>query len=406
MNRPQLWLLLVLLVVALSTALQSAQARVPDIDARAALIVDADDGKVLYSKAANRKLAIASLTKLMTALLVLEQVPLQEKIAAAAYAPQPAESKIDLRAGELMKVEDLLYALLLASANDAAQTFAERLAGSDESFVTEMNRKARQLGLKNTRFANPIGLDDPDNYSSANDLAKLTRKLMSDRSFRRIVRTPEKTIKSGDRQRMLVNRNRLVGQYRFVNGVKTGRTAASGYSLVGSGTKKGVNLVTVLLGAGSEAGRDAGTLELFKYGFGQFKTVLPVRKGQRYGSVEVSFKDEKVRLGAARNLSVQLRRGQRVRVVTSNRKKVDQTDRGGKMGTVTVLVEGKNVASTKLVATSTVKRAGLLRKGVYYLTMPVSLILLLVVLAVGGVIAKGRTRQSANGNDDKKMRAE
>ncbi len=383
-----------LLLIAVVFGSQSAHARVPepDIDARAALVINTDDGKVLYSSESNRRLAIASLTKLMTALLVLEQVPMEERIMAAPYSPQPAESKIDLRTGESMTVRDLLYALLLASANDAAVTFAQRLAGSTTSFVQKMNREARKMGLKNTRFANPVGLDDKDNYSSAKDLAKLTRKLLKSKRFRRIVRSPEKTIKSGDRRRKLVNRNRLVAQYKFITGVKTGRTALSGYSLIGSGTKKGVDLVTVVLGAGSEESRDAGTLELFKYGFDRYKTVKAVRKGRWYGEVDVRFRGTEVALMADRNISVPVRRGLKVRVVSDYQKVVSETDRGEDLGTVTVVVGGKKTASTDLVATRTVGRAGMFRKGVYYLTRPLGLIFLLVLLVGAGATYRGVKR--------------
>ncbi len=379
-------LLLAVLVTAIAIGSQSAHARPPDVNARAALVVDVADGKILYAKSANRKLSIASLTKLMTALLVFEQVPLEERISAAPYSPQPAESKIGLRTGESMSVRDLLYGLLLASANDAAMTFAQRLSGSTESFVREMNRRSRQLGLKNTRFANPIGLDDVDNYSSANDLARLTRKLMKIRSFRQIVRSTTKTIRSGDRVRKLVNRNRLVAQYKFVNGVKTGRTSKSGFSLIGSGTKKGVNLVTVILGANSEASRDAGTLALFEYGFSRYRTVKAVRKGRQYGDVDVRFRGTKVGLKAARNLSVQARRDQEVRVVSKFPKKVAETNRGKGIGTVKVIVDGETVADTDLAASRTVERASTVQKAVYYLLKPLSIILLIAVMAAGWIL--------------------
>ncbi len=386
--RRGVWAFVLLAVSATAIAFgsQGAAASPPDVNARAALVVDVDDGKILYEKSANRKLSIASLTKLMTALLVFEQVPLEERITAAPYSPQPAESKIGLRTGESMSVRDLLYGLLLASANDAAITFAQRLSGSTNSFVREMNSRSRQLGLKNTRFANPIGLDDADNFSSANDLARLTRKLMKIRSFRQIVRSPTKTIRSGDRVRKLVNRNRLVAQYKFVNGVKTGRTLKSGFSLIGSGTKKGVNLVTVLLGANSEASRDAGTLALFKYGFSRYRTVKAVRKGRKYGDADVRFRGTKVGLRAARSLSVQARRDQDVRVVSKFPRKVAETKRGKGIGTVKVIVDGETAARTDLVASRTVERAGTVQKAVYYLLKPLSIILLIVVMAIGWIL--------------------
>jgi D-alanyl-D-alanine carboxypeptidase (penicillin-binding protein 5/6) len=142
----------------------------PRVSGRTAVVVDARDGHVLYRRAPAEERPIASATKLMTALVALEQLPLGREVRAVRYDPAPAESRIDLRAGERMSVADLLRALLLESANDAAETLAVRSAGSVEQFVQRMNDEAEALGLRHTRFANPIGLDSPGAHSSALDL--------------------------------------------------------------------------------------------------------------------------------------------------------------------------------------------------------------------------------------------
>lgn len=391
--RRVVWLVLAMLVAAVVWP-QIGAARKPDVDARAALVMDAGDGKVLYSRSAKKRMAIASLTKLMTALLVLEQAPLKERIAAAEYTPQPAETRLGLLSGEVLSVEDLLYALLLASANDAAVTLAEGLEGSTPAFVREMNRRARELDLKGTRFSNPIGLDDKNNYSTASDMARLTRRLLRNRDFRRIVRSHSRTIVFDSKVRTVQNRNSLVVKEKFINGVKTGSTSKAGFSLVGSATKRGVSLITVLLGAPSEAARDAGTYKLLGYGFGMYESVRPVRLGVTYGDVDVKFRDTEVKFVAARGLKLTKRKGQRVILQKDVPANVEETRRGMKVGKLTALVDGERAASVNLIAARTVSKAGIIQRGFYYLMQPWSLILLISAsLASGLAIRKvGRRR--------------
>ena len=149
----------------------------PPVSAPSALVLEASTGDVAYAKQPDRRRAIASTTKLMTALLVLEQTKGSTVFRGARYRALPVESKIDLRAGERMSVADLLRALLIESANDAAVTLAEGVSGSRSAFVAEMNKRAQELGLKNTHYSNPIGLDTAGNYSTARDLARLTLRL-------------------------------------------------------------------------------------------------------------------------------------------------------------------------------------------------------------------------------------
>src|SRR5918994_2776177 len=172
-----------------------------------AVVLDGRDGTVMFARKPDVERSIASTTKLMTALLALERAELDEVFTAPAYSAAPAESRINLREGERMTVEDLLEALLLESANDAAVSLAENLSGSREAFVEEMNDRAEELGLEHTSYANPIGLDEPGNYSSARDLATLTAILLRNREFARIVDMPQAELESGTRPRVVANRN-------------------------------------------------------------------------------------------------------------------------------------------------------------------------------------------------------
>src|SRR2546423_6662048 len=186
---------------------------------------------------------------------------------------------MNLRTGERLTVADLLRGLLIVSANDAANTLAVDIAGSKRSFVAMMNRRARQLGLHDTHYANPVGLDAPGNYSSAADLVKLTLVLRQRSFFRATTNLATVTLHSGSRVRHLVNRNALVREVPYVNGVKTGHTNNAGYILVGSATRNGVTLVSAVLGDGSDEARDSDSLRLLRYGLARYRRPLPGHPG-------------------------------------------------------------------------------------------------------------------------------
>lgn len=322
----------------------------PSPPARAWILVDPRDGAVLAAHEPGRALPIASTTKLMTAYLALHDLPLRATIVAPPYHPIPGESLMGLRAGERVSVRSLLYGLLLPSGNDAAVTLAEGDSGSVSAFVTRMNETARRLGLEDTHYANPVGLDQPGNYSSARDLAHLTSRLRRDPLFRRIVDTPHAEV-SGAHPERVTNHNDLVHTTPWVNGVKTGYTADAGYVLVGSGTRKGVTLVSVLLGAPSIEGRDDGTLDLLRYGFSLYRREWAVRRGERLGTAPVEGVEAGVPLVAARPVRIVARRDQRVGTeLRPPRSVAAPVRRGRRLGLAKVTVDGKPVASVPLVA--------------------------------------------------------
>jgi D-alanyl-D-alanine carboxypeptidase (penicillin-binding protein 5/6) len=288
---------------------------------------------------------------------------MDEVFRAARYSAAPVESKINLTAGERMTVRDLLTALLLESANDAAVTLAVRIAGSEEAFVREMNRRAVTLGLHDTSFANPIGFDHPDNHSSARDLAALARRLLEIERFARLVDTPEATLESGARPRTIDNRNRLVQQYPFVSGVKTGHTQGAGYVLVGSASAGGGSVITVTMGAPSEAARDADTLALLRWGLEQFRRVRVLRPGRVLDRIAVEHRDEEVAVVAGRPVTLVVRRGERIRRVLDAPDELEgPLDEGERVGWVELTRDGAPVRRVPLVTGERVKGAGFLRK--------------------------------------------
>jgi D-alanyl-D-alanine carboxypeptidase (penicillin-binding protein 5/6) len=354
----------------------------PRVQAPSAILVEPATGDIVFQRRPGARRAIASTTKLMTALLVLERTTLNDRLTVVPYAAAPVESVAGLRAGERLTVADLLRALLLASANDAAVTLATRVAGTREAFVGLMNRRARQLGLRDTHFANPVGLDDPRNHSSARDLVKLTLILWRQAFFRQTVDRPQATLHSGARQRTVVNRNALVRSTPFVTGVKTGHTQSAGYVLVGSATRRGVTLVSAVLGDPSEAARNRDTLALLRLGLRTYRSTRPVRRGQALGRAPLRYRDGAVPLVASAAVHRTVRRGERlsVRVVDVPESLEGPLPRGSRAGTVLVGQRGRTVARVPLVTAADVAQTTVTERLRNYLSRPVSLVLVGVLL--------------------------
>jgi D-alanyl-D-alanine carboxypeptidase (penicillin-binding protein 5/6) len=356
-------------------------------------VIDARDGTVMFAKRPDAERSIASTTKLMTALLALEEADPGDVFAAPAYSAAPAESRINLREGERMTVEDLLQALLLESANDAAVDLAENIAGSRQAFVNQMNERAAELGLDHTSYANPNGLDAPGNYSSARDLATLARTLLRNRRFARIVDMPEATLESGIRPRVVENRNDLVAAYPWVDGVKTGYTLDAGNVLVGAAARgPRARVISVVLGEPSESARDADTLSLLRWGLGRFSRVRVFDRGRALARPDIEYRDEDARLVPRRGVVLTLRDGQRLR------RRVNAPDElegplaaGAAVGSVTVLVDGRPVRRVALVTAADVPGAGTLRVLVSVLGVPLTVLIALTIL-VAAILALLRVR--------------
>jgi D-alanyl-D-alanine carboxypeptidase (penicillin-binding protein 5/6) len=384
-------LLLVLLPGAVSAA---ARAPRPSLQtASAGIVVDANSGDMLLAKQPDARRPIASTTKLMTALLTLESGKLGDTFVAPAYHALPAESKINLRAGERMKGRDLLTALLLESANDAAVDLAQGIAGSREAFVRRMNRRARQLGLRNTHYANPIGLDAPGNYSSARDLATLARRLMRNPTFAGTVDRPGATLRSGSHVRVIHNRNLLVGRYPFVDGVKTGHTIGAHYILVGAAHGNGGKVVSVVLGEPSEGARDVDTLGLLRWGIDQYRRVTILRPGRTVTRVKVPHHPNlRIRLTTRRSATFTLRRGEKL---TTRIHAPDELEgplpAGRRVGSVDVVYLGHRVRTLGLVTTRAVPSTSVVTRVKDDLGPWLTAVALLLVL-FGGVLAGLRLR--------------
>ena len=375
--------LLLALAAVVAPAQASAADRPPAVpNAKAAIVIDGSDGEVMFAKHPGARRQIASTTKLMTALLTLERTRPREVFTASERRPAAVESQIGLRPGERMRVSDLFEALMLESANDAAETLAEGIAGTRDRFVAEMNERAKQLGLDDTSYANPIGLDDPLNYSTARDLAALTYDLMQLPRFARVVDMASAQLESGVRPRMVENRNLLIPAYPFVNGVKTGHTSQAGYVLIGSARgRTGGRVISVVMGEPSEAGRDVDTLKLLRWGLGRFHRVRVLDPHRPLARADIEYRDEQAALVPQRGAVITLRDGQHVRRAVRAPDEVSgPLAARERVGAVTVFVDGERVRRVALVTALEVPKAGTLRVLVSVLGVPLTVLAVLAIL--------------------------
>lgn len=272
-----------------------------DISAKSAILVDFNTGKVLYSKNENEPLAMASMTKVMSMLLIMEKIDdgslkYDDIVEISTESSSMGGSQIFLNPGDKYKVIDLLKGVAMASANDAVVALAEKTYGSKEHFIEAMNKKAESLGLKNTHFVNVHGLDEEGHYSSAYDMSVMARELLKHEKILDFTRVYEEYLTKPDGSQIwLVNTNKLVRFYDGVDGLKTGFTQNAGYCLTATGKKNNLRLISVVMGEESIEKRSSDTVKLLNYGFNTFKVNLIKNKSEILGKVNVQKgKKEKV----------------------------------------------------------------------------------------------------------------
>ena len=327
----------------------------PDVAARAWVLTDLQSGDFLQGERASRRLPIASTTKIMEALVVLENADLDEEVTvsrdAAAYAT-PAYSNVGLMPGDTLSVRELLMAAMISSGDDAAYALAEHVGGRAgvNRFVEEMNEEAKTLGLGNTHFENPVGLDEKGHYSSARDLATMARVAMQNPEFRDIVSTQYASIYTPDREIPLASTNELLFSYGPATGIKTGTTPAAGESLVSSAAIGDESYLCVVLDSKEERfGASARTL---RYGFITHDRRNLVVKDKQYATMEAPYqRDEVVDLVARGDVAALVEASPDVA------RKVRLVDHpplsaraGTRLGRVVVSVDGREVGETSLIA--------------------------------------------------------
>jgi D-alanyl-D-alanine carboxypeptidase (penicillin-binding protein 5/6) len=326
-----------------------------EVGAAAWAVLDAESGELLLGENADERRPMASTTKIMTALVALESgVDLDEEVVvsplAASYA-QPIYSNVGLQAGDRLSVRELLAAVVVASGNDATYALAEHVGdGSVERFVARMNAKAEELGLEDTRFANPEGLDEEGHYSSARDLGVLAYAAMRHPLFRELAGTTSTVVTTRDREIPVYTSNGLLGVYPAATGVKTGTTDGAGATFVGSALLENESYITVVMD--SAADRFATAQQMLEYAFARYEREPLVREGAEYATVEVPYRrGEVIGLVAGGNVESLTDVGD----VVDYRVAVEEelpagAEAGQRLGEIEVLVGGEVVGSSPLLA--------------------------------------------------------
>jgi len=284
---------IVFLILALAFLMPTVKADSLNLDATSAILIDKESGKVLYEKSPDEKLPMASMTKIMSMLLIMENIEsgnlnYNDKVIISKNASGMGGSQVFLQEGEEYKVEDLLKCIAVSSANDAVVAMAEKISGSVETFVELMNSKAKELNLANTNFANPHGLDSENHYSSARDMARLAQELLKYEDILKFTSIYEDYLTKPDGSQVwLVNTNRLVRFYDGVDGLKTGYTTEAGYCLTATAKKNGLRIISVVMKSSSADARSKDTATLLSYGFNSFKNNVIYSKDKALGEVKV-----------------------------------------------------------------------------------------------------------------------
>ncbi|MFX3633547.1 MAG: D-alanyl-D-alanine carboxypeptidase family protein [Candidatus Pristimantibacillus sp.] len=274
---------------------EPASSATPDLapSARSAILMDADSGTIIYEKNSNDKLPPASITKIMTMLLIMEAldnetIKLTDQVQASEYASSMGGSQIFLEPGETMSVDEMIKGIALASGNDASVAMAEKLAGSEQQFVVMMNNKAEQLGLKNTHFANCNGLPSNDHYSSAHDIAVMSRELLKHSEITKYTGLYQDYLrKSSEKPFWLVNTNKLVRFYSGADGLKTGFTNEAKFCLSATAKRDDLRIIAVVMGEPNTKTRNAEVSQMFDYSFAQYTTHPIFKEGEEMGMIRI-----------------------------------------------------------------------------------------------------------------------
>jgi len=341
-----------------------------DLNAKSAILIDAGTGKVLYEKNSHEKLPPASVTKIMTMLLVMEaienkQITLEDKVTISEHASSMGGSQLYLEPGEQRTVEQLLKGVAIASANDACVALAEHIAGTEELFVNKMNERAAELGMKDTKFLNTNGLPEEGHYTSAYDIALMSRELLKHpkiHDWLTIWMSSMKVGKNGRATLELTNTNKLIKTYPGANGIKTGFTQAAKFCLSASAKKNDFTLIAVVLGCPTSNIRFAEAKKLLDFGFASYNTVPISQKGEVFDEIMIEKgKENKVKIVAKEDLKVLVKKGEEAQVkkeIILPKTVKAPFEKGAKVGEITITNEkGENLGKVDLVTEMACKKA-------------------------------------------------
>ncbi len=354
-----------LCLIALATSVDAAAASLgvpppPDLAARAYILIDYNSGQVLAESKADQRMEPASLTKLMTSYIIYKEmrdgrIKLSDKVTISEHAWRMGGSRTFVPVGKKVSVEDLLKGMIVQSGNDATVALAEYVGGSEDVFVSLMNQEAKRLGMTGTHFVDSTGMPNPDHYTTARDLAVLTRAIIRDFPDHYQLYSMRTFTFNGITQH---NRNKLLWRDKAVDGVKTGHTESAGYCLVASALQDNMRLISVVLGTDSEEARAVQSEKLLRYGFRFYETHKLYSAAKPLSTVRVwKGQSEKLPLGLAKELYVTIPRGEYKKL--DARMQVQQpiiapATKGKQYGTLNVKLDGQTVVAKPLVALQSV----------------------------------------------------
>ncbi|MEC2058809.1 D-alanyl-D-alanine carboxypeptidase DacF [Bacillus stercoris] len=338
-------------------------------EAKSAVLIERDTGKVLYNKNSNERLAPASMTKIMTMLLIMEaldkgKIKMSDKVRTSEHAASMGGSQIFLEPGEEMTVKEMLKGIAIASGNDASVAMAEFISGSEEEFVQKMNKKAKELGLKNTAFKNPTGLTEEGHYSSAYDMAIMAKELLKYESITKFTGTYEDYLRENtDKKFWLVNTNRLIKFYPGVDGVKTGYTGEAKYCLTASAKKGNMRAIAVVFGASTPKERNAQVTKMLDFAFSQYETHPLYKRNETVAKVKVKKGKQKlIELTTSEPISILTKKGEDMNNVKKEIKMKDNISapiqKGQELGTLVLKKDGEVLAESPVAAKEDMKKAG------------------------------------------------
>lgn len=339
------------------------------IEAKSALLMDSNTGQVIYSLNENDRLPPASIAKIMTLLLGMEsiesgKIKLDDQVVISSHASGMGGSQVYLESGEIQNIEELFKAISIRSANDAAVALAEHISGSEDIFVELMNDRAKSLGMNNTLFANSSGLPNENHYTSAYDVALMSRELLKHSMVNQWLTTYMYDMKVGKRKpsvQTMVNTNRLIKEYEGANGIKTGSTNEAGYCLSGSAKRGDLQLIAVIMGADSSKTRFNEAKRMLDYGFANYHSIPIGKKGDTISNILVGKgKFREVELVLDRDSYVLLSKGEKDKIS----RQIDIPNiieapvvLGSEIGTLKISIDGKEIDRIKLVSKSNIPKA-------------------------------------------------
>lgn len=339
-------------------------------NAKSAIMIEATTGEILFQKNANEKLAPASMTKMMSMLLIMEEIEKgnlkwDEEITASENASKMGGSQIFLKAGEKMTVTDMLKGIAIASGNDATVAMAERIAGSEENFVKKMNAKARELGLKNTNFVNSTGLTADNHYSSAYDMSLIAKELIKHEKILEFTGTYEDYLrKDTDNPFWLVNTNRLVRFYQGVDGLKTGFTDEAGYCLTATAKKDNMRLITVVMNEPTTSSRSSDTTKMLDYGYNVYTVKNIIDENAVIDKVKVSLgKELEVNIVPKETITILSKKTDEKRDISYDVKLdkiVAPINRGDNVGIINIIEDGKVLSTVEATVQKDIPKANFL----------------------------------------------